>query len=71
MSHSGVFFLSLSAEEEEEEVVEWRVERGGGDKKIHLLTDSAILDFFCSSPSSVTWSAPALTRGGLSRTKTC
>jgi len=31
MSHSGVFFLSLSAEEEEEEVVvEWRVERGGG-----------------------------------------
>lgn len=70
MSHSGVFFLSLSAEEEEEEVVvEWRVERGGGgDKKIHLLTDSAILDFFCSS--SVTWSAAALTRGGLSRTKT-
>lgn len=38
--------------------------RGGGDEEIHLLTDSAILDF-CYSPS-VTWSAPTFTRGGLS-----
>lgn len=37
---------------------------GGGDEEIHLLTDSAILDF-CYSPS-VTWSAPTFTRGGLS-----
>lgn len=36
---------------------------GGEEKKIHLLTDSAILDF-CYSPS-VTWSAPAFTRGGV------
>lgn len=35
-----------------------------GDEEIHLLTDSAILDF-CSSPSSVTWSAPTFTRGGI------
>lgn len=41
---------------------------GGRGKKIHLLTDSAILDF-CYSPS-VTWSAPAFTRGGVSRMKT-
>lgn len=44
--------------------------RGGGgerDEKIHLLTDSAILDF-CYSPS-VTWSAPAFTRGGVSLQK--
>lgn len=38
--------------------------QGGDEKKIHLLTDSAILDF-CYSPS-VTWSAPAFTRGGVS-----
>lgn len=36
---------------------------GGGEEKNHLLTDSAILDF-CYSPS-VTWSAPAFTRGGV------
>lgn len=34
------------------------------DEEIHLLTDSAILDF-CSSPSSVTWSAPTFTMGGI------
>lgn len=38
--------------------------RRRGDEEIHLLTDSAILDF-CSSPSSVTWSAPTFTRGGI------
>lgn len=45
------FFLLFSSTQEE------------GKKKNHLLTDSAILDF-CYSPS-VTWSAPAFTRGGV------
>lgn len=48
LSHARLRWFSLSAQE-------------GGDEEIHLLIDSAILDF-CYSPS-VTWSAPTFLPG--------